>query len=89
MTEALGVPKVINIVVNGRDYPITEGVEASYEDIVATAWKKEPTEGEVYTVTYSGKSNGNSRVAGSLAPGDKKIRLEDGMVFNCLMTDNA
>lgn len=89
MTEALGVPAVFTIIVNGREFPISSEVkEATYDQIVETALLRSPREDEVLTVTYSTKAKGDSRRSGSLAPGEK-TKLEDGMIFSCMDTSNA
>ncbi len=89
MTDALGVPAVFTIIVNGVKYPISSEIkEATYDQIVETALKRSPRDKEVLTVTYSTKAQGDSRRSGSLAPGQKTV-LEDGMIFSCMDTSNA
>jgi hypothetical protein len=79
------MPKLI---VNGVNWDYSN-TEIGYEDVVMAAWDKLPAAPPLMTVTYSWHGPGDMNRSGTLYPGKAPIKVEDGMIFNAVSTDNA
>jgi len=73
-------PKTITV--NGEQHEV-DGDTISHEEICALA--KQPMHA---SATYEGQRNGDSQRSGITHAG-KVIKLEDGMIFDCVVTGNA
>lgn len=76
-------PKQVHFKINGADYQCAS-VLVTQVDLVRMAFGPAIKHPEQYTVTHHLK-----RGAGGILHGDKKIRLEDGLVINCTLTGDA
>lgn len=74
--------EVSKITINGVEHEV-EGNTLSHEQICALSGQ--PVHA---SATYEGPRNGDSQRSGITHAG-KVIKLEDGMIFNCIVTGNA
>ncbi len=82
--ECHGHNKIYSIIVNGRPREVTEH-KLTYLQVVQLAYPGEvPTEGVVFTVTYSNLHGRD----GSLVEG-QKVTIKNGTIFNVNKTDRS
>ena len=79
------MPKII---VNGTEWD-TPASELSYDDIVRVAWDTLPHAPPLMTVTYDWRGAGDISRSGTLYPGKPPIKIESGMIFTAVSTNNA
>ncbi len=78
----------MKLIINGKPVELSEdNLDLTYNEIVALALGK-PYPEYTLTVTYACRRKGNSRRSGELTKG-KRLVLEDGMVIDIRLTDNA
>lgn len=78
-------PTIYTIKVNGVEMKTAGAPDISYEALCGIA-KKDPAHNP--TVVYTTNRPGDEQRAGSLRHG-QTTRLEDGMIFDCLVTGNG
>jgi hypothetical protein len=79
-------PKLITIIVNGREKPWHEK-EISFEQVVVLAFGTyEENPNRIFTVTYKGGPDSNPQ--GSMVKGDK-VYVKNKMIFNVTATDKS
>jgi len=79
-----GHDKIITIIVNGRPREVTEH-KLTYFEVIQLAYPGEqPSDGVVYTVTFSNPHGKD----GTLVEG-KDVKIKDGGIFNVARTDKS
>lgn len=73
----------MQIEVNGQSVDF-DGDTIDYEDVLFIAKQRQGA-----SVIYSGPRHGDSQRSGTLYHGKAPIKLEPGMIFDCVMTGNA
>lgn len=81
--KVTGFPhKICKVTINGAEHEV-DGDKISHEQICELAGQ--PVHA---SATYEGPRHGDSQRSGITHAG-KVIRIEDGMIFNCIVTGNA
>lgn len=72
------------IICNGKERDVTPYERLTYDELVTLAWGPQLSDNRVFTVTYHQKGGSG----GNLTDGES-VQLSEGMVFNCVRTNNA